>query len=252
MTKKQIYLLISVLIGCIIIFTTSLLRKNNDAIRIYSPEEQREINGIPRQTNADFIWTRDEQLAITKWKNSSFEALFSDAINGDPAALWMVGMGFLTGSNELPLDTDTANGFFAQSASLGFGPAIEQMYKIHSNELNNPFLCLVYVNLAICVGHKELIYHYHKMLSDLIASGGKNIACVIEKIASHKYNFIKNFSHTCKLLGLKKTLDLYGLIDSTDCVFSSNFWAHVFSEKIDIQTVDKLLSELDSLKVAKQ
>ena len=115
----------------------------------------------------ELAFTNDELEAIGKWKrnNLSYEVMADDALNGDKAALYMIGMGYLTGmpSGLFTIDIETANCYFSLSASLGFAPALNKIRSMYLEDCPNPWLMLVYLNLAASLGHQELLLGYHKL-----------------------------------------------------------------------------------------
>ena len=130
MTKKQIFLLVSLLIGSLIMLKVFLIWKNTNAIHIYTAEEQNKINSETNSDTVEFIYTEQEQIDMAKWKDKTMDDLFMDAMNGDRAALCNLGEYFFLGL-DFPIDIKRANDFFDKSASLGFAPAlnnISQMY----------------------------------------------------------------------------------------------------------------------------
>lgn len=79
----------------------------------------------------EFKFKDIELQEISKWKERSVEEMWKDAFECDRAALYMLGMGFITGSMGLTIDVEKADFYFSRSASFGFAPSIKQL--IHKN-----------------------------------------------------------------------------------------------------------------------
>ncbi len=144
-------------------------------------------NNQNRETT-ELQYTKEEEKAMNKWKNKTPDELFTDALDGDAAALYMMGLCYLCGQMDLPINIENANEFFSAAASLGFPPAIEQLYKQHLEE-NNIFLFIVYLNLTASSGHSEFIMTYHKIRDTLLekfTQNGHALAKRTELIAAGK------------------------------------------------------------------
>ena len=100
-----------------------------------------------QNNSTDMIFSSEELHEMGKWKNKSMDDLANDAFEADGAALYMLGMTFLTGSNGFSIDVDNANLWFKQSASMGFAPSLNKVMWMYAEEHQNPFLALVYLNL---------------------------------------------------------------------------------------------------------
>lgn len=137
----------------------------------------------------EFKFTDEELIELSKWKDKSFDEMWEDANNCDRAALYMIGMSFLTGRADLTIDVQKADLCFIRSASFGFAPSLKQL--IHKNiEEENLFLVLVYTNLMCSLGHSEYVMPYHELRTKAIATFGNGISNEIEKIASSKKELI--------------------------------------------------------------
>ncbi len=177
--------------------------------------------------NNEFIFTKEEEKALSQKKYDSMDDLIVDAHYGNPGALWMLGMSMLTGSAGFHLDTESANSYFAQSASLGFAPSINQVHFMYLIDLENPFLALIYLNLTVSSGHIELAGYYSKLRAEFIKIYGLNTMNEIEKIAIHKKTLISKF---CKKIQDDPSKFIYltmsesdGLIGE-DVLFDMNYW----------------------------
>jgi hypothetical protein len=230
MIKKQLLILASILIGLCTLIGVGLWKKAN-SIHVYSTEEQKKgMNSESVSKEIEFIYTEQEQLDIAKWKNRSMDDLIADAINGERAALYNLGECFFFGL-DFPVDMQTANSYFAKSASLGFAPALEQISRMYMNDESNCFLGLVYKNLTISFGHTEFIRAYHDFRSQLIKEAGKNIQRIwneIERIAIQKKAIIlKNQKCSQKDKGAN-WLSLKNITDE-DYQYDNDYWKDVFN-----------------------
>lgn len=173
-------------------------------------------------------FSNEELEALTKWKDKSFDDMWNDALNCDSAALYMIGMSFLTGSGGFTIDVEKADFCFARSASFGFAPAIKQL--IHKNiEEENIFLVLVYSNLMSSMGHSEYVMPYHELRTKAMATFGNGISNEIEKIASSKKELI---SKTVEKLKKSENREKFfvemtydgSLINHQDREFNHDYW----------------------------
>lgn len=176
----------------------------------------------------EFKFTDDELKALSKWKSKSFDDMLNDAFNCDSAAIYMIGMTFLTGSTGLAIDVEKADFWFSRSASFGFAPALKQI--IHKNiENENIFLILVYSNLMASLGHSEYIVPYHELRTKAINTFGSGISKEIERIAACKKEQISNNieklreSEDRQNLLIEMTYD-GTLIDYQDDEFNQDYW----------------------------
>src|ERR1700722_8546124 len=81
-------------------------------------------NSNSPQKPCEFQETKAEQKSTSRWKNKPMDELVSDAMHGDAAALHVLGMCYLYGLGGFPINIESANKYFAASASLGFAPSI--------------------------------------------------------------------------------------------------------------------------------
>ncbi len=135
-------------------------------------------------------FTKQELKEMGKWKNKPFESLVADACEGDRAALYMIGMTYLTGIGGLTIDVKEANRYFAASASLGYAPSIDKIKSMYIYDINNPCLALVYANLVASSGHREFILPYHRLRDKFTTELGSSFAVEVEKIAARKQEAI--------------------------------------------------------------
>lgn len=244
MTKKQIFLLAAIFIGFFFLAKVGLW-KNYNAVHIYTAEEQNKINSETIPDQSEFIYTEQEQKDMAKWKNKTMDSLVEDADKGNGAALWMIGTSFLTGSMGLPLNVEFADRYYSKSASVGFAPSIDQIFRKYVNDESNIFLGLVYKNLTISFGHTEFIKVYHNFRDKIIKNLGKDgqrIINEIERIAMQKKTIIlKNQNHIQDRQNDKKACDL-SLKDITDkdYQYDSDYWLDVYNgdnENLDFSEV---------------
>lgn len=236
LSKKHILLLASISISFFILLTVGLLWKNANTIHIHSAEEQRKINSETNPGKVEFIYTEQEQRDIAKWKNKSMDDLIMDAMNGDRVALYNLGEYFLLGL-DFPIDVRTANSYFAESASLGFAPALDEVAQMYINDESNVFLGLVYKNLTISFGHTEFTQIYHDFRNKIIKDSGKKgegqrIVNEIERIASHKRAVIlknQNWAENKQKNKESCRLSLMDQITHEDYQYDKDYWLDVFN-----------------------
>lgn len=176
----------------------------------------------------EFKFTDEELIELSKWKNKSFDDMWNDAFDCDRAALYMIGMSFLTGSADLTIDVQQADLHFSKSASFGFAPALKQL--IHKNiEEENIFLVLVYSNLMTSLGHSEYVIPYHELRTKAMATFGNGISNEIDKIASSKKELIFRTVEKLKISENRKFFFLEmkydgSLIDHQDRELNYKYW----------------------------
>jgi hypothetical protein len=222
---------------CAFFYFQSNYKQSHELEEIHTP------NGQP----TEFIPSAQELKETSKWQNKSMDDMGSDAISGDPAALYMLGLCMLTGNGGWTIDTETANILFARSASLGFAPAINQM-RLMYQEAQNPFLTMVYVNLTISLGHQELRPGYDQLRKQLVDdAGGLKIIREIEKIAAHKASHIINNKrkvHTSSNPGTTILMEVNNLEDE-DVLFDSQFWQNIFAGAIETGNLNEWLESAE-------
>jgi hypothetical protein len=186
----------------------------------------------------EFVFTKEELAAIDKWKktNEPYEKMVNDALLGDKAALYLIGMSHLTGkpSELFTINVDEADYYFSQSASLGFGPALHQISLTRCDEYNP--LAFVYLNLKIAAGHTEFVGTYHKIRNAIVEKSNSSIPKEVERIAQHKWKTIlKNQQDFATVTDDKhKFMFLSGkmvnIVDE-DILFDINYWQKVLDGK---------------------
>lgn len=193
-------------------------------------QEKPEGSESPFQSRSvEFQFTDQELEEMGKWKNKSLDLMLQDALmNGDRAALYMVGMSVMTGVSGLTIDVDCAYTYFLQSASFGFAPSIKQL--VHENlEQGNPHLAMIYMNLLTTLGHHEYVVSYHELRSRTREVFGDGVCREIERLARSKYELIQ-----ANIRGLQEAQDkvkyclsmLHNrtMINSQDKVIDSAYW----------------------------
>jgi hypothetical protein len=188
------------------------------------------------------VWTTEEKEAIDKWKDKSLDDLILDAFLGDPGALWMVGMCYLTGGGGFEINTDLANNYMAISASLGFAPALDDICRMYANDQEDTFLALVYLNLAVAHGHPELVQKYYNVRSELISffkPHGLKLIDEIEKIAIHKKQFIAKFKE--KIKDNPESTLLSDNVISEDVLFDNAFWDGIYTGRLSTGNINEWL-----------
>lgn len=72
------------------------------------------------------------------------------------------------------------------AASLGYAPALYEIFKYYIHEKKDPLLGLVYLNLTIGYGHREYRERYYKQTELLDKLAGPAVIHEIERIALSK------------------------------------------------------------------
>ncbi len=146
------------------------------------------------QINTDFfVINESESVAIKAACKKSLEELLEDTTNA--ASFYVLGHVILKAKNEGrqldAQDLQDAYYCFARAASLGFSPALYQMWRMFiDGVVPMPiFLALVYLNLAASE-HPELNSFYDGLRSAALEKSGKRIVKEIERIARYKKNII--------------------------------------------------------------
>lgn len=207
---------------------------------------ERHINNVTSNENSsstiELIQTKQEEAEWSwdRWKNWHKEAdlveIIDAGLNGDRGALYLVGLMNMMGGNGITVDVETANSYFACSASLGFAPGLDKVRSMYLYDKPNFYLMMIYLNLTIAAGHHEFIKSYHKLRNDIVEKLGENIAREIEKIALHKQNQIdKNLIE----LNRNKTTnfiasDAFQSITAEDSLFDNDYWFKVHKGNITI------------------
>ena len=222
-TNKVI--LITGIIGIILGFMVS--RWNPDFLQLNFPKETSDVNSF-----SDFIETKRELTEMSKWIDSSYDSLIEDAVMGNRVALYVLGLTYLFG-NGVPINISAANLYFAKSASLGFAPAINKLRFMYIEDIPNPYLALVYLNMTIAFGHSELIRSYHVLIGQINEkTGSLYISQKIEKIALQKFNEILNNQNKFKESTCKDRFVLnLNDITTPDKDYDSKYWKKIFGSK---------------------
>lgn len=136
-----------------------------------------------------FIVNRHEGLAIEAARKKNLDELLDDRNNA--ASYYILGHVALKSHGSKADQTKCAYEFFSQSASLGFSPAMYQMWRMFIDGVKPMprFLALVYLNLA-ATEHPELDSLYSGFRSVTRRRSGTRIVQEIERIAQYKRNLI--------------------------------------------------------------
>jgi hypothetical protein len=198
-----------------------------------SSQKETKENIVASETDGpvEFVFTKEELAAINKWEKNSnpFDTMVKDAIGGDKAALYVLGMSYLAGMPTI--NVEEADRYLSQSASFGFGPALYQIFQTYL-EKKNILLSFAYLNLIIAAGHSEFVMSYHKTRNGIVEELGPDVFNEIERIAQHKWkNILKNqqdFANVIddehKFIFLHTTM--VNVMDE-DILFDSNYWQKV-------------------------
>ena len=194
-----------------------------------NPQDHRTENQNS-STPVEFQYTKDELKSLEKWKNKSLDDTMSDALNGDPAAMHMIGMCLLFGHG-IPINVSQANSFFSMAASLGYAPSIDKIRAMYTEDDPNPFLSLIYVNLVTSFGHSEYSLPYHNQRTKIIEKFGRPIVDEIERIAMLKMKKIiqnqKALKETEDKLEVTTELLMLKSIVKEDIAFGLDHWQNL-------------------------
>lgn len=199
-------------------------------------QDYKEINKVEpvqsRVTSApiEFQYSQEELKAMEHWQDKTINKMMSDALNGDAAALYMLGMCQLYGIGGFPINLEQAKQCFSTSALLGFAPAIDKVKGFYIDDINNPnpFLILVYLNLTASFGHSEFTMPYHDRRKCVVEKFGDAMAKEIERIATAKITKIYDTMNQMEKSEdrVKMTLMLFveeGIIGE-DAQFDADYW----------------------------
>ncbi|MCB1181099.1 MAG: sel1 repeat family protein [Chlamydiia bacterium] len=187
----------------------------------------------------ELILTKKEKHEIENWTTKCRNAntatdVIRDAFNGDRAGLYALGMCYANGWQGFVIDIEKANFCFSLSASLGFAPALDQLKVIYLEDKRDPYLAMVYLNLAASYGHSELVPSYHKLRSKLIGftgvEKGRRITQEIERIAEEKKQLISKNLTELKNPKNQKYLNpivLQGNISRSDFIYNDEYWESI-------------------------
>lgn len=176
--------------------------------------------------------TDEESKAMEKWKDLTITDMIQDAMQGDAAGLYMIGMCNLYGTGGFSINIEEANRYFAASATLGFAPGIDKIKFMYMEDIINPYLALVYANLTSSFGHSEFTMCYHNLRQNLMESDKQAICTEIEKIATLK--LLKIYETMNKVATSDdKTRIVYsilfdkGAIVAEDPLFVDDYWENI-------------------------
>lgn len=158
-------------------------------------------------------------------------ALTNAANNGDRVAMYFAGQSSLLGIGTT-INKQVATLYFKSASSLGYAPALFEIFQMYLHEKQDPLLALVYLNLTISHGHREYYDLYQKHVDWLEKFGQPLVIKEIERIA-----FIKSIEmeQTKSELKNKKGTYLPGLalqtrnITHLDSMYSDEYWKEFFS-----------------------
>ena len=183
----------------------------------------------------EFTLTPAEMTQTGKWKIRSMDDLIKDAVNGDAAGLYMIGMSYLFGGGGFTIDVENADKYFAMSASLGFAPSLRQISCTYLEEKKNPFLALVYLNLTVSYGHLELAKAYHAARAYILDNTNAQVVKEIEKIAATKREQIEANCEAAKLPENKReNINIvpltHNIVSADDFLYGKEYWAQFLQE----------------------
>jgi len=191
---------------------------------------------VNNESAVEIMPNKQELARMGNWADKDCDALLNDAIKGDEAALFMVGYAFLTGRLGQSINVESANMYFSMSASLGFPLALNQITLMYIHDKNDPFLSLIYLNLAASYDHPELLKSYHDLRAKLIVNfgpeGGQRIAAEIERIAEEKRMKIEKNKKDIKrpenmTSEFNKVLFTENIIHE-DLIYTHDYWESIF------------------------
>jgi len=156
------------------------------------------------------------------------------AHNGNAIAMYTIGQCYLGGIAGASINRQAANLNFKMAASLGYAPAIFEIFQMYAKENKDPLLAFVYLNMTISMGHKEYRDFYYQQTDLLSKLAGKNVVHEIESIALKKMikitkmqNEVENRKNT-----YKPALKLIANnITSDDDAYSEKYWKQFFESQ---------------------
>jgi len=194
------------------------------------------VNVTPEADAMYLAQTPEEEDAINIWSKKSNDEINEAASKHDPVALYLIGMWSL----QDPIDEELANLAFFESASLGFAPAIEQLFYAYRE--HNPWLALVYLKLAVASGHPELRPRCEKMHKEVLKiMGNAAVNEVIEKIALHKKEIIER-NKTNKGAGIDVLQEVENNVAYDDVLFDEAFWFLIDTGKLIPENLEEWLN----------
>lgn len=205
---------------------------------INHPQQQKPSH-IEKKSAEEFQFSKAEkkeiQTFLKKIKTSdTFELgqVIDAALKGNPVAMYIAGQTSLSGIGT-SINREAANLQFEMAASLGYAPALHEVFSMYVNE-GDPLLAMVYLNLTISSGHKEYCDLYYQLTEQLSKMVGKSVVREIEKIALEKTITIAN---TKKDIGnrqntYKPALTLIGQnLVSEDYIYTRDYWKKFFESQ---------------------
>jgi len=198
------------------------------------PKEAR-VN-IPKEFQLSKVEKRDIEKCLKKVKTKGVFDLnkaLEEASNGNPIAMYIVGQSCLIGAG-ISINRNAANLYLKMAASLGYAPALYQIFQIYALEKQDPLLAFVYLNLTISYGHGEYIDFYYQETEWLSKLTEPAIVKEIERIALEKdakilklRTEIKKHKNTFKpatmLVGQNLTMG--------DVIYSEKYWKKFFKSE---------------------
>jgi hypothetical protein len=177
--------------------------------------------------------TEIDKLLYSIKTSGTFELnkVLDAAYDGNPVAMYIAGQCCLLGLGTV-INRDSANIYFKMSASLGYAPALFEIFQIYKS--SHPFLALVYLNLAVSYGHREYkdCYLLHTELLSKIAS--TSVVREMEMIALKKsLKISEKIAEVEKLKGtVKPGIKAMTGICSDDFIYEKDeYWKKFFDSQ---------------------
>jgi TPR repeat protein len=187
----------------------------------------------PKEFDLSDSEKKDIEVLLEKAKTDSSSLFICNAAHdGNPVAMYIVGKQSELGIGGMSVNRSVANLYFSMAASLGYAPAMFEIFNMYTNENQDPLLALVYLNLTISFGHKECRDFYYHQIEQTSKIAGKSIVQEIEMIALRKTIKISEFQ--CEMEKLKGTYNpaikfIGGNIVSDDHVYTEKYWEKFFN-----------------------
>lgn len=157
--------------------------------------------------------------------------ILNEAFDGDPVAMYIAGQCSLSGTCT-SINRKVANTFFKMSASLGYAPALFEVFSMYTDdEHQDPLVSFVYLNLTISFGHKEYRDLYYQQTGLLSKMYGVRVVNEIERLALVKIVKINEMQKEIgRLKGTYKPAQklMNENIVSEDRVYNDEYWKPFF------------------------
>lgn len=200
-------------------------------------------SNTPNQENifGEFELSTSEKEDIENFLNTvktselpGLDGIMKASLAGNPIAMWTLGQCYLGGLIGASLNHEAAYLQFRWAASLGYAPALFEIFRMYAHEKQDPYMAFVYLNLTISSGHPEYREFYYQQRDKFSKLYGGKIFIEIERIALEK--IIKISEIRDKISGLDGTsipsrVLLGNDITSSDFIYNDEYWEQFFEKE---------------------